>query len=199
MIHGDVELSRRLYELLQTRRTIRQFSPEPVDTEVVRLAVATANTAPSGANRQPWRFVVVSDPELKQQIRAGAEEEERQFYSSRAGQAWLEALEPLGTDENKPHLTEAPLLVVVFEVRKPKPYYPLESIGIAVGMLLTSLHVAGLATLTHTPSPMRFLNRILDRPDDEKPIMVIPVGKPAPDAIVPDITKKPLDEVMVWR
>lgn len=196
---SDIELSRRLYELLRTRRTIRHFSPDPVDPAVIRLAIATANTAPSGANRQPWRFVVVSDPELKQQIRDGAEEEERRFYSSRAGETWLEALEPLGTDEHKPHLTDAPLLIVVFEVRKPKPYYPLESIGIAVGMLLTSLHVAGLATLTHTPSPMRFLNSILDRPADEKPIMVIPVGRPAPDATVPDISKKPLDEVLVWR
>lgn len=185
-------------DLLATRRTIRQFSSEPVDPELIRLAIATAHTAPSGANRQPWRFVVVSDPALKQQIRDGAEDEERQFYASRAGQTWLEALEPLGTDWHKPHLTNAPYLIVVFEVRKPKPYYPLESIGIAVGMLLTSLHVSGLATLTHTPSPMRFLNQILDRPADEKPIMVVPVGWPASDATVPDIDKKPLDDVLVW-
>lgn len=196
---ADPELAQHLYDLLRARRTIRQFSSESVGPEVIQLAVATAHTAPSGANRQPWRFVVVSDPELKQRIRAGAEEEERQFYESRAAAEWLDALEPLGTDWHKPHLTEAPYLVVVFEVRQPKPYYPLESIGIAVGMLLTSLHASGLATLTHTPSPMRFLNRILDRPPEEKPIMVIPVGWPAADAEVPDIPKKPLDDVLVWR
>jgi nitroreductase len=196
---GDGELAHRLFELLKTRRTVRDFSPEPVDPELIRLAVATAHTAPSGANRQPWRFVVVSDPALKQTIRDGAEEEERLFYESRAGQAWLEALEPLGTDWRKPHLTDAPYLIVVFEVREPKPYYPLESVGIAVGLLLASLHVAGVATLTHTPSPMRFLNRILDRPVQEKPIMVVTVGWPAADAQVPDIAKKPLDEVLVWQ
>ncbi|MGH9246985.1 MAG: nitroreductase family protein [Acidimicrobiales bacterium] len=192
-------MARRLYDLLRRRRSIRQFSSDPVDPELVRLAVATAHTAPSGANRQPWRFVVVSDPELKRQIRDGAEDEERAFYESRAAAAWLDALEPLGTDWQKPHLTDAPILIVVFEVRRPKPYYPLESIGIATGMLLASLHVMGLATLTHTPSPMRFLNAILARPPEEKPIMVIPVGWPASDAEVPDIAKKPLDDVLVWR
>ncbi|MGH9135448.1 MAG: nitroreductase family protein [Acidimicrobiales bacterium] len=192
-------MSARLHQLLRTRRSIRQFSSEPVDVEMIRLAVATAHTAPSGANRQPWRFVVVSEPGLKRQIREGAEQEEREFYESRAAAAWLDALEPLGTDWHKPHLTDAPFLIVVFEARKPKPYYPLESIGIAVGMLLVSLHVAGLATLTHTPSPMRFLNTILDRPPDEKPIMIVVAGWPAPDATVPDIAKKPLDDVLTWR
>lgn len=192
-------MARRVHDLLTTRRTIRHFSPVPVEPDLIRLAVATAHTAPSGANRQPWRFVVVSEPELKRQIRAGAEREEREFYESRAAHAWLDALEPLGTDWRKPHLTDAPFLIVVFEVRQPKPYYPLESIGIAVGMMLVCLHLAGLATLTHTPSPMRFLNPILDRPAEEKPIMVIAVGWPAPDAEVPDIAKKPLDEVLVWR
>lgn len=196
---ADEPLAQRLFVLLQTRRTVRDFSPEPVDPDLIRLAVATAHTAPSAANRQPWRFVVVADPELKQAIREGAEEEERVFYESRAGETWLEALAPLGTDWRKPHLTDAPFLVVVFEVREPKPYYPLESIGISIGLLLASLHVSGVATLTHTPSPMRFLNRILDRPVKEKPIMVVAVGWPADGAKVPDIAKKPLDEVLVWR
>ena len=196
---GDPGLARQLHDLLSQRRTIRHFDSADVDPELIRLAIATAHTAPSGANRQPWRFVVVSDPELKQQIRDGAEEEERTFYESRAAAAWLEALEPLGTDWHKPHLTDAPFLIVVFEARTPKPYYALESIGIAVGMLLASLHVAGVATLTHTPSPMRFLNGILDRPVDEKPIMVIAAGWPASDADVPDIAKKPLADVLVWR
>jgi iodotyrosine deiodinase len=196
---SDPVLARRLYDLLRTRRTIRHFRGEPVDSELIRLAVAAAHTAPSGANRQPWRFVVVSEPDLKRQIREGAETEDRRFYESRAAAELLDALEPRGTDWHKPHLTDAPYLIVVFEVRRPKPYYPLESIGIAVGMLLVCLHVAGLATLTHTPSPMRFLNRILDRPPDEKPVMIVAVGWPAPEAEVPDITKKPLDEVLVWR
>jgi iodotyrosine deiodinase len=196
---SEPALAHRLHDLLGDRRTIRDFSPAPVDPELIRLAIATAHTAPSGANRQPWRFVVVTDPQLKQQIRDGAEEEEREFYESRGAQAWLDALEPLGTDWHKPHLTDAPFLIVVFEVRTPKPYYGLESIGIAVGLLLASLHVAGIATLTHTPSPMRFLNGILDRPSDEKPIMVVAAGWPAPDATVPDIPKKPLDDVLVWR
>jgi iodotyrosine deiodinase len=192
-------MARRLHEMLSTRGTIRQFSSDPVDAELIRLAITTAHTAPSGANRQPWRFVVVTEAETKQQICEGAEEEERTFYESRAADAWLEALEPLGTDWRKPHLTDAPFLIVVFEVRIPKPYYALESIGIAVGMLLSSLHVSGIATLTHTPSPMRFLNEILDRPVDEKPIMVVAAGWPASDAEVPDIAKKPLDEVVIWR
>jgi iodotyrosine deiodinase len=196
---SDPALAERLHDLLATRRTIRQFRAEPVDAQLTRLAIATAHTAPSGANRQPWRFVVVSEPDLKQQIRDGAEAEERRFHESRAADEWLDALAPLGTDWHKPHLTEAPFLIVVFQVRRPKPYYPLESIGIAVGMLLASLHVASLATLTHTPSPMRFLNRILDHPADEKPAMIVAIGWPAFGAEVPDITKKPLDEVLIWR
>lgn len=195
----DPEMAARLVDLLSQRRTVRDFSSDPLDPEAIRLAVEAANTAPSGANRQPWRFVVVSDPALKQQIREGAEDEERTFYESRAAEAWLEALAPLGTDWHKPHLTDAPYLVVVFEVREPKPYYPLESIGIAVGFLLAVLHVAGVATLTHTPSPMRFLNTILDRPSTEKPIMVIATGWPSLDAEVPDIAKKPLEEVLIWH
>jgi iodotyrosine deiodinase len=195
--------SRRFLEAMSTRRSIRDFSRDPVPYELVRNAIATANTAPSGANRQPWRFVVVSDPDLKKRIREGAEEEERAFYSSRASEEWLDALEPLGTDWRKPFLETVPYVIVVFEVhrgpRGEKPYYLKESVGIAVGMLLASLHQAGLGTLTHTPSPMRFLNAILDRPPEEKPFVVIPVGWPAADATVPAIEKKKLDEVLIER
>ncbi len=170
--------------------------------ELVRNALAVANSAPSGANRQPWRFVVVTDAALKRRIREGAEQEERSFYRSGARE-WREALEPLGTDWRKPHLEDAPYLLVVFEVHKgpnsAKPYYVKESVGIAVGLLLASLHLAGLATLIHTPSPMRFLNVILDRPAEERPYLIIPVGKPAAGATVPDIAKKALEEVIVWR
>ena len=194
--------SRQFLEEMASRRSIRDFSPEPVDPELVRLAIAAANTAPSGANVQPWRFVVVSDPELKRRIREGAEAEERAFYRSRASREWLQALEPLGTDWRKPMLETAPYLIAVFEIHKssrtPKPYYVKESVGIAVGLLLASLHRAGLATLTHTPSPMRFLNDILERPSWERPFVLIPVGKPATDAAVPDLPKKAPEEVTVW-
>lgn len=189
-------------DTMATRRTIRDFSTEPVDAQVIRDALAAAAAAPSGANIQPWRFVVVTDPDLKRRIREGAEEEERAFYGSRASEEWLAALEPLGTDWRKPLLEDAPYVIVVFEVHKggeaPKPYYVKESVGIAVGFLLAALHHAGLATLTHTPSPMRFLNEILDRPRHERPFVVIPVGRASPDAEVPDITRKPLDEVVTW-
>jgi nitroreductase len=190
--------ARRIRELLATRRTIRHFSPEPVDEQIIVDAIAAANSAPSGANRQPWRFVVVAAPALKARIREQAEAEERAFYTSRASEEWLEALAPLGTDWRKPHLTDAPYLIVVFEVHRPKPYYVKESVGIAVGFLLTALHAAGLATLTHTPSPMRWLNAILDRPTEERPHLLIPVGRPAPGATVPAITKKTVEDVSVW-
>jgi iodotyrosine deiodinase len=194
--------SRRFLDSMSTRRSIRDFSAEPVDPELIRNAIATANSAPSGANVQPWRFVVVTDPEIKRQIRQGAEKEERSFYGSRASEDWLHALMPLGTDWRKPFLEDAPYLIVVFEVHKgptsPKPYYARESVGIAVGLLLASLHQSGLATLTHTPSPMRFLNRILSRPPEERPFVVIPVGRQAPEARVPHLTKKTPDEVTVW-
>ncbi|HEX6262560.1 MAG TPA: nitroreductase family protein [Actinomycetota bacterium] len=187
---------------MSSRRSIRHFAPDPIDPELIRLAIAAAASAPSGANVQPWRFVVVTDPALKRRIRDGAEKEERDFYEGRAPAEWLEALAPLGTDWRKPHLEDAPCLIVVFEVHKgegePKPYYAKESVGIAVGFLLASLHHAGLATLTHTPSPMGFLGEILGRPPNERPFAVIPVGRAAQDAEVPDITKKSLDEVVVW-
>ncbi|HEX6207861.1 MAG TPA: nitroreductase family protein [Actinomycetota bacterium] len=187
---------------MSSRRSIRHFAPDPVNPELIRLAIAAAASAPSGANVQPWRFVVVTDPELKRRIRDGAEKEERDFYEARSPAEWLDALAPLGTDWRKPHLEDAPCLIVVFEVHKgegePKPYYAKESVGIAVGFLLASLHHAGLATLTHTPSPMGFLGEILGRPPNERPFAVIPVGRAAQEAEVPDITRKPLDEVMIW-
>lgn len=194
--------SRRFLEEMASRRSIRDFSSEPFDPELIRLAIATANTAPSGANVQPWRFVVISDPTLKRRIREGAEAEERAFYESRGSREWLHALQPLGTDWHKPMLERAPYLIAVFEVHKsaqtPKPYYVKESVGIAVGLLLASLHRSGLATLTHTPSPMRFLNAILERPSWERPFVLIPVGKPAPEATVPILSKKSPQEVTVW-
>jgi iodotyrosine deiodinase len=186
---------------MRSRRSVRDFAPDPVPWAVIEAAVAAAASAPSGANLQPWRFVVVTDPAVKKAIREGAEDEERTFYESRASAEWLSALAPLGTDWRKPFLETAPYVVVVMEVHKghgtPRPYYVKESVGIAVGLFLAALHQAGLATLTHTPSPMRFLNGILGRPAEERPFVVIPVGRPAPDAEVPDISRKPLADVLV--
>ncbi len=194
---------------MRSRRTVRDFSHEPVPFALVANAIATAATAPSGANQQPWTFAVVSDPEIKRRIREAAEIEERESYERRMSEEWLEALAHLGTDWHKPHLEDAPYLIVVFlraygwasdelgTVRKIKHYYTAESVGIAVGLLLASLHQAGLATLTHTPNPMGFLSEILERPANERAYVVIPVGYPAQDAQVPVISKKPLDEVMI--
>lgn len=187
------------------RRTVRDFSPEPIPEEILAHAVRAAATAPSGAHQQPWTFVVVSDPERKARIREAAEAEERKSYDGRMSEEWLAALEPLGTDWHKPHLTEAPHLIVVFaqpwgpgeDGRKVKHYYVDESVGIAVGMLLSALHLAGLATLTHTPSPMGFLRELLGRPDNERAYVVIPVGYPADGAVVPDLARKSLEEVLV--
>ena len=191
------------YEDLRRRRTVRDFSDRPVPREVLEPCLLAAGTAPNGANRQPWHFVVVGDPEIKKQIREAAEEEERAFYNGRAPGEWIEALAHLGTDENKPFLERAPWLVVIFAESwapragggKAKNYYVTESVGIATGMLITALHHAGLATLTHTPSPMKFLNRVLGRPDNERPFLVLVVGYPEDAATVPDIVKKPLDEI----
>jgi nitroreductase len=186
---------------MTARRTIRDFSTRPVPFDLVETAIRVASTAPSGAHVQPWRFVVVSDPLRKRRLREAAEEEERAFYADRASAEWLHALEPLGTDWRKPFLEEAPYVIVVMEVHKgprsPKPYYVKESVGIAVGFLLAALHQAGLATLTHTPSPMRFINEILDRPREERPFVVVPVGYPADGARVPDLRRKPLADVLV--
>lgn len=194
-------------ERMQRRRSVRAFSPEPVPWAVVEAAVAAAGTAPSGANMQPWTFVAVTDPVLKRRIRAAAEEEERRNYDGRMSDEWLLALEPLGTDAEKPHLEDAPVVIVVFEQAyglradgtRIKHYYVRESVGIAVGFLLQALHEAGLATLTHTPSPMGFLRDVLERPDNERAVVVIPTGYPAPGATVPEIAKKPLREYLVRR
>lgn len=196
-----VACCREFADRMARRRTIRDFSTEPIPMDAVREAVRAAATAPSGANLQPWRFVTVTDPDRKQLLRRGAEDEERRFYQERATDEWLSALAPLGTDWRKPFLEDAPVVIVVFEVHRseesPKPYYAKESVGIAVGVLLTALHEAGFATLTHTPSPMRWINEVLERPAHERPHLLIPVGYPAPDAQVPDITRKPLDEVLI--
>lgn len=194
------------HEEMQRRRSTRHFSDEPVPRELIELAVRTAATAPSGAHRQPWTFVVVSDPALKARIRAAAEEEERRFYEERIPDDWREALAPLGTDFHKEHLTAAPYVVVLFrqsyglatDGRKLTHYYTTESCGIAAGFFIAAVHRMGLATLTHTPSPMGFLSAALGRPENEKPFLVLPVGYPAEDAQVPDIPRKPLDEVSVW-
>jgi len=180
------------------RRTVRDFSDRPVPREVIAACVQAAGQAPSGANMQPWHFEVVGDPAVKRRIRLAAEEEERRFYDDRAGEEWLEALAPLGTDADKPFLEIAPWLIVIFEQRhgldetgnRIRYYYTKESVGLAAGFLIAALHDAGLATLTHTPSPMNFLNRILDRPSAEKPFLLLVVGHPAPDATVPDIARK---------
>ena len=188
---------------LELRRTVRDFAATPVPDGVLEDAIRAAASAPSGAHVQPWRFVIVTDPEVRGRLREGAEAEEREFYERRASDEWLAALRALGTDAEKPFLTDAPALIAVFEVHRgpssPKPYYVKESVGIAVGFLLAALHQAGLATLTHTPSPMKFLNEILDRPAEERGFLLVPVGYPAEGAEVPDLVRKPLAEVLVRR
>lgn len=196
------------YELMKRRRTVREFSPDPAPFELIELAIRTAGVAPSGANQQPWRFVVISDPEIKRRIRLAAEEEERENYEKRFPDEWLQALAALGTDWHKEFLEVAPYLIVVFKIdydverlpdgseRKIKHYYVNESVGIACGMLLAALHNAGLVTLTHTPNPMSFLSEILQRPKNEKPYLIVPVGYPADGAKVPNIAKKHLEEIM---
>lgn len=190
------------YEEIDRRRTVREFSDRPVPRDIIETALLAAGTAPSGANLQPWHFVVVSGAETKKRIRVAAEVEEREFYEHRASIEWLEALRPLGTDSDKPFLETAPYLIAVFlqkfgelpDGRKVKHYYPVESTGVATGILITALHAAGLATLTHTPSPMKFLNEILGRPKSERPFLLLVVGYPADDAAVPDIERKPLED-----
>jgi nitroreductase len=193
------------------RRSVRDFSTESIPEGVLEEAIACAASAPSGANQQPWTFVVVTDPNLKARLREAAEAEERESYERRMSDEWLAALEPLGTDWHKPHLTDAPAVIVVFEQlyglelqpdggrKKVKHYYVQESVGIAVGFLIAALTQAGLATLTHTPSPMGFLRELLGRPENERAFVVLPVGYPAEGALVPDITKKTLEEVLVRR
>jgi len=189
------------------RRTVREYSDRPVPRSVIEECIRAAGTAPSGANHQPWRFVVVSDPKVKARIRVAAEQEERAFYRGGAPQEWLDALAALGTDEHKPFLETAPYLIAIFAERymlrpdggKVKNYYVQESVGIATRILITGLHHAGLATLTHTPSPMNFLNEILDRPSNERPFLLLVTGYPAGDARVPAITRKPLEEIATFR
>ena len=190
--------------LMQQRRTVRDFSNREVPAAVIKNAIATAATAPSGANMQPWHFVAVSNTKTKRDIRIAAEEEERALYEHRASKEWLDALAPLGTDANKPFLETAPWLIAIFSQKftiddngqKHKNYYTPESVGIATGFLIAALHNAGLATLTHTPSPMNFLRTTLGRPDHEKPYLLLVTGYPAEDAMVPDITRKPLDSIL---
>jgi iodotyrosine deiodinase len=188
-------------DCMSTRRSVREFSSDPVPDGVIESAIRAAASAPSGANIQPWRFVVVTSPERKRRLRLAAEAEEREFYSRRASEEWLNALAPIGTDWRKPFLEIAPVVIVIFEVHQgpntPRPYYVKESVGIAVGLLIAALHHAGLATLTHTPSPMRFLNEVCERPAEERPYLVMPVGYPVDGARVPGLSRKPLHEVMV--
>lgn len=195
------------YNEIRCRRTVREYSEQPVSREIIEHALKAAGTAPSGANMQPWHFVVVGNPELKKKIRIAAEIEEREFYEHRASEEWLKALEPLGTNDQKPFLETAPWLIAVFlkkfsyddDGNRLKNYYTAESVGIACGMLLTALHKAGLATLTHTPSPMKFLNQLLDRPLTERPYMLVVTGYPAEDAEVPVIGKEPLEKIATFK
>ena len=201
-----VERATAYLEELRKRRTVRDFSDRPVPREVIEACILAAGTAPNGANRQPWHFAVVADPEVKRTIREAAEEEEREFYSGRAPKEWLKALEPLGTNEEKPFLERAPYLIVIFgesyalgeDGQKEKNYCVMESVGIATGMLITAIHRAGLVSLTHTPSPMGFLNEILGRPKNERPFLILVVGYPEGDATVPGIEKKSLQQICTF-
>ncbi len=198
-----LERARQYQAFLATRRTVREFAADPVPLEVIQECVRTAGRAPSGANMQPWHFEIVGDPEIKRKIRLAAEKEERAFYGGRASKEWLAALEPFATDDRKAFLEEAPWLIVIFEKRygldedgeKIRYYYTKESVGLAAGFLITALHHVGLATLTHTPSPMQFLNQILERSGSEKPFLLLVAGRPAPGATVPRITRKDLGDI----
>lgn len=198
-----LELSKSFYKQIKKRRTVRDFSSEMPDKEVIENALLSAGTAPNGANLQPWYFVVVSDPKVKQEIRDAAEEEEKKFYGGKAGEEWIDDLSHLGTNWQKPHLTDAPYLIAIFgqsygineDGSKKKHYYVTESVGLATGFLISALHQSGLATLTHTPSPMNFLNDILGRPKNERPFLLLVVGYPKDDVMVPTITKKALGEI----
>lgn len=207
---SKTEMSQRaeqFYRHMKLRRTVREYSSDDVSRDIIENCIRAAGTAPSGANLQPWHFVVVTDQELKRQIRIAAEEEERAFYEERAPQEWLDALRPFDTDENKPFLETAPCLIAIFEQKYGikedgthcKHYYSNESTGIATGLLITALHRAGLVTLTHTPSPMKFLNQVLDRPRNEKPFLLLVVGYPAKDVQVPMIRRKTLSEIATFK
>lgn len=202
---ASLESVRAFRDHMRRRHSVRDFSDAPVSHAVIEACIETAGSAPSGANQQPWHFVAIGDPAMKARIREAAEEEERAFYAGGGGDAWLAALEPVGTGPEKPHLTIAPWLIVVFAQRygvqdgeRHKHYYVPESVGIACGLLIAAIHHAGLVTLTHTPNPMKFLNELCERPENEKPVMILPVGLPADEAHVPAIAKvkKPLDEIL---
>ncbi|MCF6273422.1 MAG: nitroreductase family protein [Rhodobacteraceae bacterium] len=209
---ADSEMERRAAEYLEkmsSRHSVREFSAQPVPLSIIEQCIATAGRAPSGANQQPWHFAVVQSPDMKAKIRKAAEQEEEAFYAGGGGDEWISALEPLGTGAQKPHLTTAPLLIVIFAQRygeradgsRYKHYYVPESVGIATGFLISSLHLAGLSSLTHTPNPMKFLNTLLGRPKSEKPVMILVVGHPDKDAAYPaaSANKKPLSEIMSVR
>jgi nitroreductase len=200
-----VNNAKSFYDQMKNRRTIRHFSNKKVPKEVIEYILKTASSAPSGANKQPWAFAVISSPEMKHTIRLAAEKEEEQNYNGRMSEAWLDDLRPLGTDANKPFLEDAPHLIAVFKKAyeitpegKKKNYYVNESVGLAAGFLISAIHQAGLCSLTHTPSPMNFLEKILQRPPNERAVLLIPVGYPAEEAIVPDIRKKNIDEIAAW-
>ena len=202
-----VERATEFYQEIKKRRTVRDYSDRPVPREIIEQCLLAAGTAPNGANLQPWHFVAVSDPAIKRKIRKAAEEEEYEFYKSRAPQEWLDALSHIGTDDQKPFLEIAPYLIAIFaesysldeEGGRVKNYYVQESVGIATGFLIAALHHAGLATLTHTPSPMNFLNDILERPKNERPFLLLVVGYPSEDVTVPEITKKPLTQIASFK
>ena len=199
--------ARAFYDEMRLRRTVRAFAPTPVSRAVIENAIRTAGTAPSGAHKQPWHFAAIESPSVKAQIRAAAEQEERAFYGGRASQDWLDDLAPFGTDAHKPFLESAPWLIAVFarpfdfgaDGERHKNYYVSESVGIACGLLIASLHHAGLATLTHTPSPMKFLGDVLGRPSHERALVLIVAGYPAADARVPELTRKPLNDIASWH
>ena len=208
--YSQEEMTRRAREFreeMQRRRTVREFSDREIPEGVIEDCIRAAATAPNGANQQPWHFAVVQGPDLKKKIRIAAEKEEKEFYGNRAPDEWLEALHPLGTDEFKPFLEKAPCLIAIFsqsygvdeDGEKKKHYYVKESVGIATGILITALHHAGLATLTHTPSPMGFLNELLERPENERPFLLLVAGYPADDVTVPNITKKSLSEIASFK
>ena len=204
--NAALKISQTDYETAQMRRSVRHFSTDTVDQSIIEHAILTAGTAPSGAHKQPWHFVAISNPEMKQKIRTAAEDEEREFYTRRATEEWLNALAPLGTDFVKEHITDAPWLIVVFredyevlpDGSRSKNYYMTESVGIAVGFLIQALHRAGLATLTHTPAPMTFLREICQRPINEKPFVLMPVGYPSTTCEVPDLHRKPLEKISTF-
>ena len=196
-----ISQAQELHNRLKTRRSVRFFSPEPIPLDAVRHAIFAAAQSPSGAHKQPWTFALITDPQIKHSIRLAAEAEEEEFYAHRAPQQWLDDLAPFDTSSHKPFLEDAPALIVLFaQTQAPdggKHYYVKESVGIAAGMLIASLHLSGLATLTHTPSPMNFLSQILHRPPHERPFLLLPVGYPAPDCTVPDLERKPADQILV--